>query len=395
MSGKVQGAITKQVFGESLNSLQGTKFDQSMPVGVNAEMLDKSVKSTDEDSTESLKGAYFTPHPPEKPKDSNKKGPRRNKNKKRFPKRSNRVDLKSESSEDEQLTNLEGLDHRTTGSKLPPLSKSLGNEFEARQNSETIDHGNINRPVDKNFGHVNPLTLNLKPLSPIKDNQKVVDNFKAKQSLERGKHELRERGPLKPYNPIERVSGLDDTNERTNAGKVGNNLDSGKPTRTNNITNNEGDDVDDKSENTLTSVSSDNLSSDIDSDSQISPVNDTNIPNTQLSPKAPRDMPSTHHRHHRRSSLSLNSVRDYPEQVDRHSDTEAIRRGRAGNRQSNQAFWDKAKVVSLLPRVPAERARDRKSNFVKEELEKYLPERKLMVFVGTWNMHGEKVGLPL
>ncbi|CAB4008270.1 72 kDa inositol polyphosphate 5-phosphatase-like, partial [Paramuricea clavata] len=391
MSEKVQGAITKQVFGESLDSLQGTKFDQSMPVGVNAEMLDKSVKSTDENSTENLKGAYFTPHPPEKPKDSNKKGPRRNKNKKRFSRRSNRVDLKSESSEDEKLyTNPEGLDHRTTGSKLPPLSKSIGNDFEARQNSETIDRAGINRPVDKNFGHVNPLTLNLKPLSPIKDNQKVVDNFKAKQSLERGKHELRERGPLKPYNPIERVSGLDDTNGRTNTGKVVNNLDSGNPTRPNNITNNEGNDVDDKSENTLTSVSSNDSSSDIDSDSQISPVNDTNIPNTQLSHKAPCDTPPAHHRHHHRSSLSLNSVRDYPQQVDRHSDTEAIRRGRAGNHQSNKAFWDKAKVVTLLPRVPADRARDRNSNFVKEELEKYLPERKLMVFVGTWNMHGEK-----
>jgi hypothetical protein len=45
--------------------------------------------------------------------------------------------------------------------------------------------------------------------------------------------------------------------------------------------------------------------------------------------------------------------------------------------------------------VPASKARDRNSNFIQEELEKYLPEQKLMVFVGTWNMHGEKVMVPV
>ena len=77
----------------------------------------------------------------------------------------------------------------------------------------------------------------------------------------------------------------------------------------------------------------------------------------------------------------------------RHSDSEAMRRERMEKRRSNKDQWNKAKIATLLPRVPASKARDRNSNFVQEELEKYLPEKKLMIFIGTWNMHGEKVGL--
>lgn len=48
--------------------------------------------------------------------------------------------------------------------------------------------------------------------------------------------------------------------------------------------------------------------------------------------------------------------------------------------------------ASLLPKVPANSVRSRNKNFLKEEMEKYLPDRQLGVFVATWNMHEEKVG---
>jgi hypothetical protein len=389
MSGNEQTSFTKQVFGESLGSLRDENITHSMPIRVNSELLETSPSNTDENNAETFKGTYFAPHPPEKPKNSDEPGPRRrNKNKKRFLRRSNRVDLQSQSSEDEMHINREGLlDNRTTGSKLPPLPKGLSNELESfpetRLNTQATDH--TSGPIDQNFKPVNPLKL--KPLSPIKDSHKVADNFKAKQSSERGKHEVGGKGPLKPPNPIEKVSGLNQLNEQGSDSPA--NLDSNKLRIADNINHNDGDIIEDKSENTLTSVSSDDSSSDIDSDS---PVHDKNISKAQMSPKAPTDMPPANHRHYHGSSLSLNSARDDPQQVDRHSDTEAIRRGRASNRQSSKELWGKARTVTLLPRVLASRARDRNSNFVKEELEKYLPERKLMVFVGTWNMHGEKVG---
>ena len=48
--------------------------------------------------------------------------------------------------------------------------------------------------------------------------------------------------------------------------------------------------------------------------------------------------------------------------------------------------------TSLLPKVFANSVRSRNKNFLKEEMEKYLPDRRLGVFVATWNMHEEKVG---
>ncbi|PFX15188.1 uncharacterized protein LOC111343866 [Stylophora pistillata] len=44
----------------------------------------------------------------------------------------------------------------------------------------------------------------------------------------------------------------------------------------------------------------------------------------------------------------------------------------------------------VLPRVSARRARTRSGNFLKEEMERYLPDRKIGIFVATWNMHEEK-----
>ncbi|KAL9988379.1 hypothetical protein ACROYT_G002817 [Oculina patagonica] len=45
---------------------------------------------------------------------------------------------------------------------------------------------------------------------------------------------------------------------------------------------------------------------------------------------------------------------------------------------------------TLLPRVSARRARTRSGNFLKEEMERYFPDRQIGVFVATWNMHEEK-----
>ena len=46
---------------------------------------------------------------------------------------------------------------------------------------------------------------------------------------------------------------------------------------------------------------------------------------------------------------------------------------------------------TLLPRVSARRARTRSGNFLKEEMERYFPDRQIGIFVATWNMHEEKV----
>lgn len=48
---------------------------------------------------------------------------------------------------------------------------------------------------------------------------------------------------------------------------------------------------------------------------------------------------------------------------------------------------------TLLPRVSARRARTRSGNFLREEMERYFPDRQIGVFVATWNMHEEKVRL--
>jgi len=47
-------------------------------------------------------------------------------------------------------------------------------------------------------------------------------------------------------------------------------------------------------------------------------------------------------------------------------------------------------TLSLLPRVSARRARTRSGNFLKEEMERYFPDRIIGIFVATWNMHEEK-----
>ena len=48
-------------------------------------------------------------------------------------------------------------------------------------------------------------------------------------------------------------------------------------------------------------------------------------------------------------------------------------------------------TLSILPPVCARRARTRSGNFLREEMERYFPDHRINVFVGTWNMHEEKV----
>ena len=48
-------------------------------------------------------------------------------------------------------------------------------------------------------------------------------------------------------------------------------------------------------------------------------------------------------------------------------------------------------TMSMLPRVSARTARTRSGNFLKDEMERYLPDHQIGVFVATWNMHEEKV----
>ena len=43
--------------------------------------------------------------------------------------------------------------------------------------------------------------------------------------------------------------------------------------------------------------------------------------------------------------------------------------------------------MSMLPRVPAQK----RSSNLKEEMERYLPDHQIGVFVATWNMHEEKL----
>ncbi|XP_028410916.1 72 kDa inositol polyphosphate 5-phosphatase-like [Dendronephthya gigantea] len=368
MSEKGKRTFTAQVFGESLESLSNEPDEivdknsaRSMPMVLGAKMLEKSTVNTEKNNAESLeKTTYFTPHPPPGKAGNSDDSQKKVKNKRRFARRSNRVvgvnQSNSQSSDDEKFIPEGILNNRTTGSKLPSLSRDLHHE------------NNTNIGVDKNLKHLNPPILNKKPLSPIKDNQKLADNFKAKQSLERNKYESRGKGlkgPLKPLDLSEPVSTLQ--SNKSAAAVNATNIDPHEETHENDIDVNNGND---RSEDTLTSVSSDDSS---DSDHESSSTSNSN-----LNPKAPSNPPPSYRG--RRRTFSLNSVKDTlaDTQAGRHSDTEAIRRERLGNE------------AALLPRVTVAMARDRNSNFVKEELNKYLPERKLIVFIGTWNMHGEK-----
>lgn len=56
-----------------------------------------------------------------------------------------------------------------------------------------------------------------------------------------------------------------------------------------------------------------------------------------------------------------------------------------------RTFKQIATLLTLVPRVPTKRVRDRKNDHDLADILKYLPDRKLKIFVGTWNMKGTKV----
>ena len=258
--------FTKQVFDESLVSLEeDTSTKRGTPVG-NSEELDDSAKNTAENSTSSSQEICFTPHPPEKPK------PTRPRNKKKRDAKRNKVGSISQSSEKEKLLHQQHNEvlsgNRIAGSKLPPLLKESSSAIENKPNADKL---------------CNVHTLNLKPLSPIMDNLDVADNFKAKQSLERGKHDLKNKGPVKPRDPIGQVSRIDGMNEEANRFQVDKNLDINKQKSISNNNKDNDSDEDNKSEKTLSSVSSNDLVSDTDSDG---PDN----PKTSFYTKAPERM---------------------------------------------------------------------------------------------------------
>lgn len=316
---------------------------------------------------------FFTPHPPEIPKDASQRSPRRLKsqNSKLFERQIQRKDSKGSSSDEDRLPHRkEVYKQRTSSSKLPPINKkdSECNDIVPFLNGESTS--------GEESAKLNALVLNLKPLSPIKDHQKMIEDFKSMQSLERERQHDKGKFPLKPLKPNEGVSNLA--------------INSNTSFKTKNLIEHADTDsknLDDLSDSTLTSVSSQE-SGVTDSDDESSQTTEEGGLGMPYYPHVPSAPPPNYLR---RNSLSLTSVRDLADSFGRHSDSEAIRRERKEKRRSTKELWDKAKIINYLPRVPASRARDRNSNFIQEELEKYLPERKLMVFVGTWNMHGEKV----
>ena len=323
-------------------------------------------------------GPLFTPHPPELPKDSHSRRPVPLKPQKlkgkRFGRKVHPVAAKQSndtSSDDDKLGTNE-MTPKLSGSKLPPLKKISYESVNSQENALALG-----------LRHA-PLVSNLKPLAPLKDQITLVKDFKANQLIENETvHETGStvNGPLKPETGPETRDAVSDVTLNGQAAKKG-------------LSN--GTDVVvsvDVSENTLTSVSSDGSSSLSDTDSETeSGQNEADTSATKFKPQPP-SIPSPRSRQHH--SLSLTSVRDAHKQDGGHSDTEAVHRARRADRQSTKDLWKKAKIVTYLPKVPASKARDRNSNFVQDELEKYLPEHKLMVFIGTWNMHGEKVSVML
>lgn len=340
----------------------------------NAEILEIVPKNgegdalTKEEQAGSSNASFFSPHPPEIPKEISQRSPRSRP--RRFERRIHPWD--SSSDEDKVSERKELNDKRTTSSKLPPLrGKEDNNNYILPFNKEN----EVSLDKNLNVTHkASPLPLSLKPLAPIKDQKKLIKDFKSNQFQERERQTERDKGPLRPLKPNDDAPkiGLKPKVEKKTSDAV-----EGSNKEVENL---------DGSDSTLTSVSSEG-SCFSDSDDETSQSQGDNILKTQYYPEPP-----TNHRQHH-NSLSLTSVRDLGESMGRHSDSEAMRRERMEKRRSNKDQWNKAKIATLLPRVPASKARDRNSNFVQEELEKYLPEKKLMIFIGTWNMHGEKVGL--
>ena len=62
----------------------------------------------------------------------------------------------------------------------------------------------------------------------------------------------------------------------------------------------------------------------------------------------------------------------------------------ASSKPSKKSFRDAAKMIKYIPRVPTSQVRGRKEDHKLADIQNYLPDHKLKLFVGTWNMKGTK-----
>ena len=83
----------------------------------------------------------------------------------------------------------------------------------------------------------------------------------------------------------------------------------------------------------------------------------------------------------RHLSKALEEVVTIEEKYTQHTDLFVQSTGEATNMST----------LSTFPRVCARRAKTRNGNLLREEMERYFPDHQIGVFVGTWNMHEEKV----
>ena len=323
MSEKVGATITRQVFGQSLESLADD-------VDVNQELSSKLKIQEEYNNNDVSTVEHFIPHPPDKLKGSSKLS-KRAITANRFPRRLNRVVSCPTDSEDD--TGHKTLENRIKRSHLPPLNVDL------------IHDDDKPEPGFKESNAKLQSSLILEPLAPIKGVVKTSDVLEAEQHNLRWKQEKKENNG-EPFETTS-IKNLDTIDDNVHD-----------------------KDMENVSESTFTSVSENSSSSDEENYNKSFTKGSVHIPTSS------KHVTAKHHR----SATSLKSQKHLTGYEEHHSDTEAIRHG-LGRRNS------------LLPKVPASKARDRNSNFVQEELESYLPQRKLTVFVGTWNMHGEKVCL--
>ena len=56
-----------------------------------------------------------------------------------------------------------------------------------------------------------------------------------------------------------------------------------------------------------------------------------------------------------------------------------------------KTFKDIATILTLVPRLTTNSVRSRKNDHRLADVSQYIPDKKLKVFVGTWNMKGTKV----
>ena len=122
----------------------------------------------------------------------------------------------------------------------------------------------------------------------------------------------------------------------------------------------------------------------------------SNLSGTYVTIKPHQDVRTNHHTEepHRSSAsdlMSLEKMRTDGHRVKDHycSDTDLSVKSVSSSQVSGVS------QASLLPKVRAHSVRSRNRNFLREEMEKYLPDHLLGVFVATWNMHEEKVGCSL